>query len=580
MTEPEGTTRPRERIGAFFHTELGPNRGRVRAFLRTEAGLLLASFIIITFKPTNAYWTVVYVLLVSVPTVGNSVGNAVERFNASVVGCAAAVLIVIAAFDEPWLYTPLQALILGITLYIARSTPVGAPALTGGATFAIVSGSDVGQPPSILITLGFYRILQAVIGSGIGAFAQRIFWPDDPLALLRESLAAQLAAVEARQRGEPAPLDASRVGRHFELLSNAEMHHPGLVHCRSEVTALLLDVGRLVDETLRHERLWGVGAPPPSLLDDARQARRRLESAKLFEPPPPTPPAPPLPWRLTLAETTKPARRAVLKLALSVFIATVITKLLGYAAGGAMFTALAISMQVTSGTAFSKSWLVVAGVALGLAVVLLIVVPMMPNLEDPGSFLVMAVVAFAPTAWLTVGGPRVRNAGFFGTVIVATTLFADFRAGVDLEQPAVFALTLAIGTLVIGAVDRVVWPVDARRSMLQRAALIMRESAELYRERDPRVVLAPNQSSRWRIYRHLVALVQLRGERVPLPGTPWFEPEEEALRLAATTQRLVVDRISAARRELESGTSAPGADAERAAVAARLDARAAQLEGR
>ena len=578
MNDREGSARPRERAGAFLRTELGPNPERVRAFLRAEVALLLASFVLITFKPTNAYWTVVYVLLVTAPTVGNSVSNAVARFNASVVGCAAAVLIIIAAFDEPWLYTPLQALILGVALFIARSTPIGPAALTGGATFAIISGSDVGQAPAILITLGFYRILQAVLGSGIGAFVDRTFWPDDPLTLLRQSLAGQIAAVEARLDGEPARLDASRVGRHFELLSNAEVRHPALVHCRSVIAALLLDVGRLVDETLRYERLAAADPPPQALLDEAREARRRLQSAELFSPPP-SPPPPPLPWRLAFGETLRPARRAVLKLALSAFIAVVITQILGYASGGALFTALAVSMQVTSGTAFSKSLLVVAGVALGLAVVLLVVVPLMPNLDDPGSFLIMAAIAFAPTAWLTVGGPRMRNAGFFGTVIVATRLFNDFRAGIDLEAPAQFALTLAVGTLVVGVVDRVVWRVDARRAMLQRAAFVMRETAELYRERDPRVVLAPNRSSRWRIYRHVVALVQLRGERVPLPGTPWFEPEEEALRLAAATERLVVERIAAARRELESGSAASEAEA-RFAVAARLEARAAEIEAR
>ncbi|MCU1279923.1 MAG: hypothetical protein JWM53_3469, partial [bacterium] len=140
--------------------------------------------------------------------------------------------------------------------------------------------------------------------------------------------------------------------------------------------------------------------------------------------------------------------------------------------------------------------------------------------------------------------------------------------------------TVAIGALVVGAVDRVVWPVDARRGMLQRAALMMRETAELYREPDPRVVLAPTRSSRWRVHRHLEALVQLRCERVALPGTPWFEPEEEALRLAASTLRLLVARIDQARRELDSGAPAPGADTERAAVAARLDNQAAEVEQR
>ena len=128
----------------------------------------------------------------------------------------------------------------------------------------------------------------------------------------------------------------------------------------------------------------------------------------------------------------------------------------------------------------------------------------------------------------------------FGTVIVSVGLFFDCRPHVDLEVPTVFALGIAIGALVVGAVDRVVWPVDSRLGMWRQASLMLRAAAALYRERDPRVVLAPKWSPEWHVHHHLVALVQLRSERVALSGTARFEPEEEALRIAVWTQRLVV----------------------------------------
>jgi hypothetical protein len=162
-------------------------------------------------------------------------------------------------------------------------------------------------------------------------------------------------------------------------------------------------------------------------------------------------------------------------------------------------------------------------------------------------------------------------------VIVGLSLFGGFRPSVDLEAPARFALTIAIGALVVGVVDRVVWPVDARLGMWRRASLMMREAASLCRERDPRVILAPDLRARWRLHRHLVALVQLRNERVPLPGSPCFEPEEEALRAAAWTLRLVVARIEDARRELQE-LPVPGAQTARDGVAAQLEARADEIE--
>jgi uncharacterized membrane protein YccC len=557
---------PLARLGAFVRTELEPDPGRVRAFLRLEVGLLLASFIAVTFKPANAYWIVIYLLLVSTPSVGNSLRNAIGRIYTSVVGCALAFALIIVAYDQPWIYTPLQALLTAGALFIARSTPIGPVALTGGATFAIISASDVMQLPSNLISLGFYRVLQAIIGGALGALVQLCFWFDDPLDLLRRSLRAQLASVEAVLHGETALLDEGRVARHVELLNNALYRHPSLVCRRSELAALVLDVGCAVDEALRQ----------PLDGEAVARARRRLAASELFAPAAaPPPPPPPRLWHELLREAQRPAGRTTLKMAMSAFIAVVITQLLGYPSGGALFTALAVSMQVSSGTAVSKPLLVVAGLVLALVVMLLVITPAMPNVEDPGSFLVLAAIAFAPTAWLFVAGERVRTGGLFGTAVVAFVLFNDFRPAVDLEQPARFALTIAIGALVVAVVDRVVWPVDSRRGMWRRASAMLRETAALYRERDPCVVLAPNLGARWRQHRDLVALVQLRSERVPLPGS--FAPEEEALRVAAWAQRLLVERIEEARREL-AGIGAGDAEAARAHIAADLEARAAEIE--
>jgi hypothetical protein len=72
----------------------------------------------------------------------------------------------------------------------------------------------------------------------------------------------------------------------------------------------------------------------------------------------------------------------------------------------------------------------------------------------------------------------------------------------------------------------------------------------------------------------LLALVQLRSERVPLPGTPGFEPEEEALRVAVEAEHLVLARIVEARREIAGGAVTAEAKEARAHTAAALEARA------
>src|SRR5262249_57235461 len=291
----------------------------------------------------------------------------------------------------------------------------------------------------------------------------------------------------------------------------------------------------------------------------------------LFAPPPPVPSAPGVSWRMTLRETKRPSFRSAMKLALGAFFAIILTQILRYPASAALFMMMAVSLQVSSGTDISKSLFTVVGIGIGLSSMMLIVVPWMPNIDDPGNFLILAAVAYAPTAWMSVGGPRLRNAGLIGTVVVAYQLLqADYRPIVDLQATTIFALSLAIGALMVGAVDRVVWPVDARSGMVNRLVLMMRDTAAFYREPDPHVVLDPNFGTRWRIHRDVVGLGQLRGGRAPLPGTPWFAPEEEALHTAARTQRLVVARIEAARRELLGGGRVP-TEAERETMAAQLE---------
>jgi uncharacterized membrane protein YccC len=564
-----------DRAAAFLRAQLSPAPPRVRAFLRIEVALLLSSLVIVTFKPQSSYWITVYALLVSSPLVGSSLVDALQRFLASIVGCGVAVLVIVIALDEPWLYRPLQAAIIGLALFIGRTTPLGPMAQTAGTTFAIITGSDlVGAPPDSLITLSFYRILHAVIGSGIGAFVQLTFWSDDPLDVLKVSLDAQMTEVAACLRGERVVLDPARVGRHFELLSNALVRHPELVHRRAEIAEVILDVSRVVDATIRQQVRPDPAGPPDALLEEARAASRRMRATELYEPPPPPPPAPRAPWRAALNESAAPMLRAAIKTGLAAFLAAIITQLLGYPSAGALFATLTVGLEVTSGSSTSKPLLMVGGVALGFAVVMLVAKPWMPNLSDPGSLLLLAAVTFAPTAWLTIGGPRVRSGGLFGTVVVSIALFQDFRPVVDLETTARFALGIAIGPLVVAAVDRLLWPVDARRGMREREALLMRDVAALYRESDPRLVLAPQRQLRWLAYRHLLALVQLRGERVVLPGMPGFEPEEEALLVAVETEHLVVARIVEARRELAGAVVTPEAREARERTATALEARA------
>ncbi len=107
---------------------------------------------------------------------------------------------------------------------------------------------------------------------------------------------------------------------------------------------------------------------------------------------------------------------------------------------------------------------------------------------------------------------------------------------------------------------------------------MMRSAADLMADLDPRVVLAPSCPFRWAADRNLRFVVALRGERDPAPGTQEFARDEETLRLAAETQRLIVARIDQARRELAGDASRESTAEERRTWAAMLRSEADRLE--
>ena len=566
------------RLGAFVRRELGPDPGRTRALGRTLVGLVLATAVVQIFQAPNGYWTVNFVLLVCSPAVGSSERNALGRVLVSVVGAGAAVLLILGVYDLPWLYVPLQALGIGLALFLARATPLGALAFTGGATFAVISGGTREVGAAGLIGLAWYRLLQAIAGSTLGALVQLTLWRDDPLDELRRSLRAELAAIESGGAGR-ALLDPGRVSRHFELLSNAEVRHPALARRRAELSLLALETAHLVDQSLRPPYSTEDAGVRSALVVEACGRLRRSHSANPFEPPPtPEPPPRPAAWPGALSPAMRPILRASLKTALSAFASLAIVDAMQLPVVGALFACLILGQQMSTGTDLSKPLTILAGLGLAMGVTLVVSRLFAPNVDDFGSYLVVVALAMAPSASAVVGGPRVRNAGQLATVLLAVGLFQDYRPSTNLLPSAIFLVSVGIGCAIVTGVDLAVWPVSRERAALRRVIIVMRSAAELMADLDPRVVLAPNADPRWSIHRHLHILADLRGETAPEPDTPAFARDEEVLRLAVETQRLVVARVEQARLELGGRAARADTAGERRTWAANLRARADAIE--
>jgi uncharacterized membrane protein YccC len=568
------------RLVAFVRRELGPEPGRVRAFGRAIVAVLLALLLVQIFRPTNGYWTVTLAIFLSSPSVGSSERAFVSQALACLLGAAAAVVLVIGAYDLPWIYVPLQALGIGTALFLTRTTPLGTAAFAGGFTFAVITGATRELGAAGLIGLAFDRLLQAIAGAGIGALVQLTLWREEPLVELRLSLAEDLARAEARVAGQPTSLHAGRVSRHFELLGKAEIRHPQIVRRRAEISLLILETARLVDQSLLDERLpEHERARSAAILRQMCVELRRFHEAAPFEPPPPPPPAPHRTrWPSVLAYRVRISLQASLKAALSAFVTLIILDAMQWTPAGGLLMCLVTGLQMSTGTDLSKPLTLFAGLGVGMAILLLASGLAVPNVDDLGTYLLVAALALAPTVWAAGAGFRVRSAGLYGTLLVTLGLFTDYRASSDLRPAVDFWVALSIGLLVVTVTDFAVWSVDRERVMTNRLAIMMRSSAEFMGVLDPRTVLSANSEPRWSAHRQLLQLAQLRSETAPVPGTPEFAHDEELVRLATETQRLVVARIKQAWQELR-GTERPAESLDqRRTWAEELRSRAERVE--
>lgn len=543
-------------------------------------GLILASAVVLIFKPTNGYWTVTFVVLVSSPAIGKSELDALRRVLAALLGGAAAAMVVIGAYDLPWLYVLLQAAGIGLALFLFGATSLGPAVLTGGTTFAVITGASRGVGAAGFINLARGPSPASRRRSAIGAFAQLALWRADPLVELRRSLLADVARVRAVLEGKSAPPDPGRVTRHFELLGHVEARYPAFVRRQAELSRLILDTARLVDVTSMRETLpEGPKAHPDTLLTEADLLLRRCEG-DAFGVPSPAPPAPARAprWPGLLSDALRLIRRAGLKSALAAFVTLMILDAMQFPAAGGLLGCLVVGQQMSTGTDPLKALLLLGAFLLAMGITLLTTLLAAPNVDDFASYLLVMALAFAPFAWMVTAGPRVRIPGTVATVLLSVGLFGPYRPTSNLEPSARFFVSLTLGVLVPTAVDGLVWPVDRARMSAQRLVVMMRSAATLMGDLDPRVVLAPSCPFRWAADRNLRSVVALRGERDPAPGTQEFARDEETLRLAAETQRLLVARIDQARRELAGGALRAGTAEERRTWASMLQSEADHLE--
>lgn len=297
-------------IGEFLRAELAPSPARWRATARVTVACVAATLLVMWAHVPNGYWALITIFVVSQPNAGASLVRGIERIIATLVGSAAAIVVIVAFAQQPWLEFVALAFLCGLGLFLSRTTAAPYVGMLVALTAALLIGL-AGDDPSRGALDGVWRGLCVAIGVVIGTAAQLWVLPEDPEDLLRADLRRALRAVEvelarlAAGSATAAPPPGLReaafagLGRQLDWLGNAEALRATLRERHGEQLVLIESVHRLATATLAFaERL----ASAPSPLGDEDRARidtlvrrsaRMRDALEDRAVPPAPPPAPP-----------------------------------------------------------------------------------------------------------------------------------------------------------------------------------------------------------------------------------------------------------------------------------------------
>jgi multidrug resistance protein MdtO len=250
-----------------------------------------------------------------------------------------------------------------------------------------------------------------------------------------------------------------------------------------------------------------------------------------------------------------------------------------------------IIAQTTVGANLSKAVLRQVGAVLGGVLGLIAIVVFMPNLHDLTSFLVVLGAGYLVAAWITVGGPRTAYAGMQTALALGIVLLSGFGPTTDLVGARDRVLGILLGAGVMGVIDQVLWPVQARRAMRPTLARALRLMAVLARvgarPGDGQVADHP-RGLRTRVYQLLSATLAYRDQSRMEgdPDTPEARAESDMiLHLVSDAQALLPGLFAAAGERLAAAAPAPRTALARhveefeRTIADLLDATADSLDG-
>jgi len=143
-----------------------------------------------------------------------------------------------------------------------------------------------------------------------------------------------------------------------------------------------------------------------------------------------------------------------------------------------VITCFVVSLS-TIGSSNQKGLLRFAGAALGGLMGLVALVYAFPNVDGLGGFWLVFGAGTAVAAWINFGTPRVSYGGYQTGLAFYKAVFQGFGPAVSATVLRDRLIGIALGLIVFGLLERVLWPVRAADRMRERLADVLRSLAGL-----------------------------------------------------------------------------------------------------
>ena len=177
----EATAPPEDPALCFIRLELAPSQQRWIATLTSTGLAVIGVLATVTFHIPYPVLVFASILLLTVPPAQRPLHQAVGATGAAVLGAGFAILLAVTAYDQPWIYLPLQCAALTLLLVLSRITDARAAFILAAAVLSFAEPAYLPDPQAA-IDAALFNALALAGTAWVAAAAQSWFAPSAPPA--------------------------------------------------------------------------------------------------------------------------------------------------------------------------------------------------------------------------------------------------------------------------------------------------------------------------------------------------------------------------------------------------------------